>query len=179
METDTGRVGADAAGAGVSVGGVESDERKTPIALIEELSLEFDFGLDVAATSKNRIRANYLGPDHADPARRDGLTVDWGFYLGHRTRQVCWMNPPYSRGSIVQWCEKAVFEAGHGVTTVALLPSDTSTEYFHRFVLPNRHHFTKRRLRFEGAPLDSKGRLASAKFGSVLVVFSPERSWSR
>jgi phage N-6-adenine-methyltransferase len=159
---------------------INTDVRKTPRWLIEELSLEWDFGLDVCATSDNRIIVNYLGPDHPDPLRRDGLTADWAFYLGHAPRKVAWMNPPYSTGQIQRWCEKAEWEAaGNGVTTVALLPGDTSTRVFHEFVLPNRHHFTKRRLRFEGAPLDSKGRLASAKFGSVIVVFRPERSWSR
>jgi phage N-6-adenine-methyltransferase len=157
---------------------IETDERKTPLWLIEELSAEFFFGLDVAARAENCIVPNYLGPDHEDLARRDGLAADWANYLLY-PYSTAWMNPPYSRGSIMRWCEKATREAANGITTVALLPSDTSTEYFHKFVLPNRHHFTKCRLAFEGAPLDAKGRLASAKFGSVLVVFAPERRWSR
>ena len=158
---------------------IDIDVRKTPRWLIDELSLEWDFGLDVCATKDNAIVASYLGPDHPDTLRRDGLAADWAFYLGHAPRKVCWMNPPYSVGQLQRWCAKATAAATRGVTTVALLPGDSSTRVFHEFVLPNRHHFTKRRLRFEGAPLDSKGRLASAKFGSVIVVFSPERSWSR
>lgn len=135
----------------------------------------WDIGLDAAATRENRVSIRYCGPDHPNPVWRDGLTAEWRRAL--IPRQVVWCNPPYGRGQIVRWCRKAVEEAAKGVTTIMLLPADTSTGYFHEFVLPRRHAFLKTRLKFKGAPLDSKGRLASAKFGSVLVVFEPERSW--
>jgi hypothetical protein len=146
--------------------------------LIEGLSLEFDFGLDAAAQAHNAIVGNYLGPDQDEEARRDGLIAPWYLYLPMRPRIAVWCNPPYSRGSIPRWCQKATEEAS-GITTVMLLPADTSTNYFHDYVLSNRHHFIKRRLKFEGAPLSAAGKLSPAKFGSVLVVFQPERSWSR
>lgn len=118
----------------------------------------------------------YYGPGRAEEFR-DGLRTKWHERVRRGT--VAWCNPPYSRGSIVQWCLKAEQEAMEGVTTVMLLPGDTSTEYFHQFVLKHEHYFIQRRLKFEGAPLDSKGRLAAAKFGSVLVVFRPEGPWTR
>jgi phage N-6-adenine-methyltransferase len=164
----------------ITVPTIETDERKTPRWLIEELQYVWDFGLDAAAIKSNAIVPNYLGPDHSDPDRRDALVAPWYFYLDPRRRKVVWCNPPYSRGMIARFCEKATEEANlFGVTTVMLLPGDTSTGYFHDYVLPNRHHFLKRRLKFEGAPLSAGGKLSPAKFGSVLVVFQPERSWSR
>src|SRR5688572_9290183 len=86
---------------------IDTDVRRTPRWLIGELSLEWDFGLDVCADKDNRIVENYLGLDHPDPARRDGLTADWGLCLGIDPRQVCWMNPPYSAGQLRLWCAKA------------------------------------------------------------------------
>lgn len=132
-----------------------------------------------SAVSRHSSVEHRSGVSNLQPPQgaKDMATCPYCGVFGKPAR--VFLNPPYSTGQLALWCEKATAEAARGVTTVALLPGDTSTRVFHDFVLPNQHHFTKCRLRFEGAPLDSKGRLASAKFGSVIVVFAPERSWSR
>jgi len=146
---------------------VTSDERVTPQYLFEALDAEFHFQLDAAATAENAKTPRYCSLSLTD-GLGDGL-VAWWQQLGGPV----WCNPPYSRGSILQWCRKAEQEASDGVTTAMLLPADTSTEYFHTYALQHECRFINRRLSFAGAPTDKGGRLAPAKFGSVIVVFRP------
>jgi phage N-6-adenine-methyltransferase len=154
---------------------VTSDERVTPQWLYDALDAEFHFVLDAAATAENAKTRRYCSLDACD-----GLGTSWArlcepevgdVWVG--TRPHVWCNPPYSRGSILQWCAKAEREASEGVTTAMLLPADTSTEYFQRYALQHECRFVNRRLSFAGAPTDKAGRLAPAKFGSLVVVFRP------
>jgi phage N-6-adenine-methyltransferase len=145
-----------------------TDTRETPQAFYEEQNKKWGFQLDAAATSQNTKCADYCGPDHPIAARRDGLTASWG-------PGPVWLNPPYSRGELVKWLSKAQDEMFNGVITVALLPVDTSTQWFHTYIKPRLAkgdvEFLKGRLSFEGAPLDKNGKLAKAKFANMLVVF--------
>lgn len=163
---------------------MSTDERVTPDWLYTALDAEFHFVLDVAATRENRKTRRYCAlvePPEADDGdyQGDGLIIDWKIACAPDIgdpldlRPHVWCNPPYSRGSIVKWCAKAEQEARFGVTTVMLLPADTSTAYFHDYVLNHECRFVNRRLSFAGAPTDKGGRLAPAKFGSVIVVFRP------
>lgn len=186
---------------------IESDERVTPSWLYEAVYDEFHFFLDAAASAANAKTFHYCGLDRpaaslapldtlsAEPGANltiddpnhcchgDGLTASWVQLAAslQRGRSV-WLNPPYSRGSLMQWCAKAELESQAGLTVVLLIPGDTSTEYFHRYALRHEHRFINRRLSFEGAPRDKQGRLAPpAKFGSLLVVMRPTHalwSWS-
>ena len=97
------------------------DKWETPSAIVEFLNEEFRFDLDVAANSQNRKCGDYLGPDHADPLRRDALAFPWAPH-------TCWLNPPYS--NIKPWLEKAEEETHKGATVVALTPMDPSTKWF-------------------------------------------------
>lgn len=74
------------------------------------------------------------------------------------------MNPPYSNPG--PWCEKAVLEARRGKTVVGLLRGDTSTRWFHDWVLPYAEvRFIKGRLRFgdSGKP---------APFPSIVAIWN-------
>ena len=149
---------------------IHSDERRTPRWLFEVLHREFHFQADVAARRENALCSKYFGPDHENPAYRDGLLVPWSAEVP--AGAAVWCNMPYSRGSIAQWCQKALEESAQ-ITCVLLLPGDTSTNYFHDYVLPFEHRFLRKRLKFEGAPLTKKGTLAPAKFGSVVLIYRP------
>jgi hypothetical protein len=151
--------------------------------------------LDAAASAANTKTQHYCGLDpiddrvHCDgdfwpgPASSvchgDGLVADWAALCAPRVgesilkRAHVWCNPPYSRGSILKWCAKAEAETASDVTTAMLLSSDTSTQYFHRYALRHECRFINRRLSFRGAPHDSLGKLAPAKFGSVVLIFRP------
>ena len=59
-----------------------------------------EWGLDLAATSVDRVVPEYVGPDHPDPSRRDALalTPDQVYNLTwneKRGRGPVWCNPPY------------------------------------------------------------------------------------
>jgi len=130
-----------------------TDDWSTPIDLFNQLDSMHQFDLDVAASMTNHLCDDWLGLDHPDEARRDGLKADW---VGH-----IWCNPPYGRG-IKDWVLKA---SQHQDLVVMLLPARTDTKWFHEIVLPNADvEFIKGRLKY--------GRgLAPAPFPSMIVRF--------
>jgi phage N-6-adenine-methyltransferase len=145
-----------------------TDVRETPQDFFEAWNTLYNFTLDAAAIKSNRKVKNYLGPDHEDESKRDALNCSWG-----NPGDAVWLNPPYSRGELEKWLSKCEIECARGITVVVLLPSDTSTKWFHKHIHPRLHmtHFIQRRLKFNGAPLDKKGKLAASKFGSIVTVF--------
>jgi len=126
---------------------------ETPQNFFDEINKEFNFTLDVCATSETAKCSNFFTPEI------DALKQDW--------KGVCWMNPPYGR-ELSKWIEKASQEAEKGATIVALIPSRTDTKYFHDFIY-NKHEirFIKGRLKFGNAT-------NSAPFPSMLVIFKKD-----
>ncbi len=130
-----------------------TDDWATPIELFKQLDAQHDFDIDVAASLNNHLCDEWLGLDHPDESKRDGLTADWN---GH-----VWCNPPYGRG-IKDWVLKA---SQHYDLVVMLLPARTDTKWFHEIVLPNADvEFIKGRLKFGGG-------LSPAPFPSMIVRF--------
>lgn len=154
-----------------------TDERVTPDDIYLPLHQTFQFDWDGAATRENTKvdEGRYFGPDHPNPQWRDALTVSWHgvFATLGIARPVVWLNPPYTRGMVWPFCKKTVIEAAHGVTTVLLLPADVSTVWFRDYVRGRDYYLYAGRGKFLGAPLTADGKLASAKFGSILLVARP------
>lgn len=129
---------------------IETDERSTPNRLFKPLDDLFHFTLDAAATAENAKCPKFYTRE------MDGLAQPWA-----PERVFC--NPPYSRGQIALWLQKAIDEQ---TQSVFILPADFSTKWSS---LIWRHadivHFCRGRFRF--GELHSAG----AKFGSILVVF--------
>jgi len=118
----------------------KSDDWATPKGVYDGLEQEFHFTDDPC-------------PLHGIDSG-DGLLRDWG--------TVVFMNPPYSNPS--PWCEKAVIEMRRGKTVVGLLRGDTSTRWFHDWVLPYAEiRFIKGRLKF-----NDKG---PAPFPSIIAIW--------
>ena len=140
----------------------ESDLYETPPEIFEYAKARYGpFYLDVCAVKETRKTKEYFGPDNEMESWQDGLARDWA--------PSCWMNPPYSNPK--PWVEKAIEQAGKGVRTVALLPADTSTKWFHLILNADTHiEYLPKRVRF----LHGGKRSGSPKFGNVLVVFFPE-----
>ncbi len=143
------------------------DDWETPDALFSALDAEFGFTLDLAADERNHKCARWIGPEGIVPNALAYEIADG---------EVCWMNPPYSRGLQAQFIHTAAnHAAGKRVTVVALLPARTDTRAFHWYIWDLEKHrphpwvrevrFLKGRLRFVGAP-------ASAPFPSMIVVFA-------
>lgn len=135
-----------------------NNERRTPRALVEWARNAFGPSVDVASTPENAVC----------PLRcRDGLAESWaGLCRDHGVRPCVWMNPPYGRWQLEVWCRKAAAEADLGVTTIALLPADTSAGWFHRYCANRPMLWIRGRLKF-----DDCGQ--AAPFASVIVLFLP------
>jgi len=95
----------------------------------------------------------------------DGLGIDWPL------ERVAFVNPPYTRGVINKWIEKAHHEALRGVVVVMLIPSYTDTVAFHKFI------YGRAELRFLKGRLQFKGYDKRAAFPSMLVIFNKSNSF--
>jgi phage N-6-adenine-methyltransferase len=105
----------------------KTDMWATPQDLFDRLNSEFNFTLDVCATSENAKCARFFSPEE------DGLSQQW--------TGVCWMNPPYGR-SIGQWLKKAyesvaLEQKQHAIcdTVVCLLPARTDTAWWQDYAM--------------------------------------------
>ena len=134
----------------------KTDKWSTPDWLYNYWNSIHEFDLDVAALNENKKTAKWLGLDHEDPSRRDGLTANWdGLSI--------WCNPPYGRG-IADWVSRADKES-KTKKVVMLLPARTDTAWFHDYVIKHTVTFLRGRLKFG----DSAN---SAPFPSIMVVMN-------
>lgn len=121
------------------------DNWATPREVYAALDAEFHFNDDPCPL---------YGSDNGG----EGLLREWGTSV--------FMNPPYSNPT--PWCEKAVMESRRGKLVVGLLRGDTSTRWFHDWVLPYAElRFIKGRLRFN----DTK----PAPFPSIIAIWRPDK----
>lgn len=142
----------------------DSVEWATPQALFDLLNSEFQFTLDVCATPKNAKCEMFYTKE------LDGLIQSW---TGR-----CFMNPPYGRGIIEPWMEKAVSSAKSGCTVVCLVPARTDTEWWHHNVMQhvNEIRFVRGRIRFieaGRAEFDYGEEDQGAPFPSAVTIFRP------
>jgi len=113
------------------------NNKETPKWLYDKLNKEFDFNLDPCP-----IKPSF-----------DGLKIRW---YGN-----VYVNPPYN--NIPTWLEKAKRELPNCNTIVFLLPVDTSTKWFHNYIVnKGRIRFIKGRLKFDKKP---------APFASMIIIF--------
>ena len=137
-----------------------NDEWCTPIPLYQEITEVFRFGTDVAATAENALCEQFF--------TRENSAFD------HHWRGTCWMNPPYGRGQLERWTEKAVTETRQrGCTIVGLLPAVTDTAFWHDYVVQAQEIiFLRGRVHFDGP------QVGAPTFGSALVIWRPIHSLS-
>jgi site-specific DNA-methyltransferase (adenine-specific) len=159
-----------------------SIEWGTPDDVIALVRTQYPLVLDVCATPGRQKAPNYFAPPGADLSNAfgdtiravDGLIQDWAAwcrYLGG----AAWMNPPFGRGVINRWVEKAALEADKGACVIALLPVRSDTSWWHNFVEPVRLGekpgeviFWRGRMRFA----DAAGKVGdAAPFPVALVAF--------
>jgi len=132
----------------------KSHDWETPQWFFDKLDREFGFDLDPASSHQNaKCDLHYT-------IEEDGLIQPW---TGH----TVWLNPPYGR-EINDWLGKAFNESTkNGATVVALIPTRSDTEWWHRYVMQAHEiRFVKKRLHF----VHEGGKTDSAPFPSVLVV---------
>ncbi|WP_371801791.1 DNA N-6-adenine-methyltransferase [Candidatus Lokiarchaeum ossiferum] len=123
----------------------------TPQDLYDKLNAEFNFTLDACASAENTKCEKFYSKE------QNALIQDW-------SKDIVFMNPPYSTKLQNNFVEKAYEESLKGATVVCLLPSRTSTIRFHKYCMKGEIRFLEGRLQFEGAP-------DPAPFPSMIVIF--------
>lgn len=81
----------------------------------------------------------------------DSLLVDW---YGVSYEQAVWCNPPYSRGNINKFIDKALYEAKeNGVRSVFLVRFDPTAKWFQRAFKSGYCdiYMLDKRIKFKGA----------------------------
>jgi site-specific DNA-methyltransferase (adenine-specific) len=136
----------------------KSSEWTTPDDFFQELNNIYHFTLDVAATEEN-IKCDLFYDKEID-----GLQQDWSTDSKREDGSpgVIWCNPPYGR-KIIDWVRKA--SEGH-TKVLMLLPSRTSTRWFHDFILKFDY-----KVKFIDGRLFFGGFKTPAPFDSMLVEF--------
>ena len=134
------------------------DKWSTPQWLFDQVNEEFHFTTDVCASEGNHKCDNYYDKES------NGLKQDW--------KGSCFCNPPYGSGVIDKWMEKAYESSLQGATVVCLVPSSTSTKWWHNYAMKGNIRFIMRKVKF-----NIDGREDSpAPFHSVLVIFRPNKT---
>ena len=162
----------------------------TPPELFALLHRRFQFDYDAFASHENALCPVYStvdgtyqqrGPcrcsepewcsDRERRSSRDGLDFDWS---GRRV----FLNPPYSRGLIDRCVAKAYEERHRAAIVVALLPANTETDWFQRYVLPHCHiyylpkrpHFIHPNFKCSETCDHAQGRPAKNPKGAFVVA---------
>lgn len=110
------------------------------------------------AQAQEVVRAGvWCGLDHPDPARRDGLVLQWAGRV--------WCNPPFS--APLPWVDTlaAAYQRGDVPATVMLLRGDVSAAYAQRLrPLASASCWPSPRLQFWPHRVDAQGRRSSPNF---------------
>jgi phage N-6-adenine-methyltransferase len=131
----------------------------TPQPVFDWLNDQFNFDLDVCASEENHKTKYYLSKDQT------ALEEDW---FGWGDRGFC--NPPYSRGMIKQFIDKAVEEATKGFETVFLVPNTTEASWCKMDQADEVIFIVGGRLSFVH-PTTGKPQAGNTK-GSMIMVFN-------
>ncbi len=131
-----------------------TEEWETPNYVFSMLNKEFDFQIDVCATSEN-AKCNVFFDKSVD-----GLKREWSPFR-------CWMNPPYGK-NISKWMKKAFEESQRGSLVVCLIPSRTDTKWWHDWVMKASE------IRFIAGRISFGDTKQSAPFPSCIVIYYPE-----
>jgi site-specific DNA-methyltransferase (adenine-specific) len=137
----------------------QKDKWGTDPKLFQVLHNEFFFSLDPCCEIETAKCDVFF------TSEMNGLIQSW-------ENQVVYMNPPYSRGNIDKWVEKACEERKHAVI-VALLPVSTSARWWHKYVDHKAIvRYIQGRVKFEGAE-------STAPFSSAIAIYGKPVSYIR
>ncbi len=126
----------------------------TPVDRFAVWHARFSFTVDACALPYNAKLPRYWAPpgeciraeeNTCLPLARDGLTQSWA-------NERVWCNPPYGKGLIAPWVEKAL--GREGPLSVLLLPCRTEMPWFHS-LNDNPHveiDFLRYRVQFDAPP---------------------------
>ncbi|MFV0576023.1 MAG: phage N-6-adenine-methyltransferase [Vibrio sp.] len=144
----------------------DKDSWSTPQWLFDALYPEFGFELDVAANEDNaKCFAWYGIADNALTMSRWDAHPD----LGSMAHQYVWINPPYSRGNVKAFLEKAFEQCVfHKINSVLLIPATPDASWWPTNASEVRF-ITDGRISFDH-PITKKKANGNTK-GSALVIY--------
>lgn len=151
-----------------------TDDRVTPRDVMDAMRATYgDFDLDAAATRDCAQAPAYFGPDRRDPNYRDALADSLHWY---NYGNLVWLNCPYSE--IPRWLAKVKREVkgcpDNGFRVVCLLPTSTSTTWWHLYVWNARRRTWRplvRSVQFWPKRIVFGPHQTGAKWPSVVVEF--------
>jgi phage N-6-adenine-methyltransferase len=120
------------------------EDHCTPTWILELVRAYAPIGLDPCSNPWSEVKADTEWSRHND---EDGLARSWNDH------GLVYVNPPYSRGQIMPWVEKAsAASKTSGVETIMLLPATPDTQWFERaFYSMSGLVFLNKRVSFLGA----------------------------
>lgn len=148
----------------------------TDPVIFNALNKEFNFSLDAAANDKNHKVPNYLTKED------DALSIDWLERINSYNKLLCntsvftknvWINPPYGKGFIKRFMQKAIEQKSKGVTTVLLVPATLDAQWLPISDISEIRIVTGGRLSFYH-PITGKKVNGNTK-GSMFVIFKPSK----
>ena len=139
---------------------LDKDCWETPDYIFNNLNKIFKFTQDVCANCDNYKIYNYLS------AKENSLCKSWDL--------SCWCNPPYSKGNIDKFMEKAYNESLLGKTIVCLIPPATSTKWFNKYALKGEIYIRNERIKFIHPITKLPGK--SPRGDNMLVVYNSEKT---
>jgi site-specific DNA-methyltransferase (adenine-specific) len=135
----------------------EKDLWETDPELYKVLNNVYRFTLDPCCVKETAKCNKFYTPIE------NGLIQDW-------TNEVVFMNPPYSRGNIDKWIEKAYNESLKRAVIVALIPVSASAKWWHKYVIGKCDLvYIQGRVKFVGAE-------STAPFSSVLAIYGDKNN---
>ncbi|WP_105901410.1 phage N-6-adenine-methyltransferase [Vibrio gangliei] len=145
----------------------DKDSWSTPQWLFDALDREFGFDVDVAAIEDNAKCSAWF--DHS----LNALDIDdWRYHPEHLTLtpfQCAWINPPYSRGMVKAFLEKAHEQCvKHKINSVLLIPATPDASWWPTNASEVRF-ITGGRISFQH-PISKKPVNGNTK-GSALVIY--------
>jgi hypothetical protein len=138
-----------------------NDDWRTPRWLIDHIDNWNGIQLDPCASNNNAYWFSIYNFNTKFNPKLDGLKLDW--------KSLTFCNPPYSRGNLIKWTQKAKLEYMlYDVESISLVPIDPSTKWWRQmFVVhpyPTVWCSLSKRVRFIGAT-------GSPKFASALIYY--------
>jgi len=139
---------------------------RTDPEVFKALNREFNFSIDVAADPINSLCEHWYSALH------DALTNDWAEMLMQiELHMSAFCNPPYGRGMIEKFMQKAIEQKHKGVTTVMLVPATLDAQWLPVNDISEIRIITGGRLSFYH-PINNKKVNGNTK-GSMFVIFRP------
>ena len=139
----------------------------TPQKLYDYFNKRFNFGIDICAGEENAKNRFYITKD------QNALSCEWNKNADGDQVWDAWCNPPYGRGLIKRFMDKAIEQAWkNGVKTLFLVPNTPEAGWINWDHVAEIYFITNGRIAFIN-PVSGEAVKGNNK-GSMLILINPE-----